>query len=158
MQYKNLSWLWISMIIVILDRLSKSWIIEHLSLGQSIKVFPFFNIIYTYNRGAAFSFLNEAGGWQAWLFVIIAIGVSIFIIFWLFRLTKKQTLGKLSLALILGGTIGNLYDRIMYKHVIDFLDFYISSWHYPVFNVADSAICIGAIILIIELIWKRKTL
>lgn len=146
------------MIIVILDRTTKFWIMQNLELGQKIKILPFFNLICTYNAGAAFSFLQGASGWQSWLFITVAIAVSIFIISWLFKLTRKQVWGNISLALILGGTLGNLYDRIMYKHVIDFLDFYVSNWHYPTFNIADSAICVGAFILMFELIWRKQPL
>ena len=130
--------------------------LNHLTLEEPVNIFPILNLFLTFNTGAAFSFLNEAGGWQEWLFIGIAVAASIFLTIWLIKISK-ETLLKISLALILGGTLGNLYDRIVYHKVIDFIDFYYEKWHYPVFNLADSAICIGAILLLIDLFRKPKS-
>jgi signal peptidase II len=153
---KKLHWILIALLVFAIDRISKIFVLTHLSLETPVEIFPFFNLFLTYNTGAAFSFLNKAGGWQKWLFSIIAVGISIYIVVWQFKIDIKNFWLKTSLSLILGGTLGNLYDRIVYHHVIDFLDFHYLDWHYPVFNLADSAICTGAIMLIIDIVRNRK--
>lgn len=145
-----MKWLWLSALIVILDQLSKTWIDTHLSLYQSIPVFPGFNITYARNYGAAFSFLSDAGGWQRWLFTLLAAAISIGMIIWLKRLKSNETFTAISISLILGGAIGNLIDRVLYGYVIDFLDVYYQTWHWPVFNVADSAITVGVVFMFYE--------
>ncbi|MDB5838692.1 MAG: lspA [Herminiimonas sp.] len=142
-------WLGIAAIVLLLDQLTKITITQMLSYGQSIRVTSFFNLVLAYNKGAAFSFLADEGGWQRYLFTGIAIAAVIFILFLLKR-HAGQRLFCWALALILGGAVGNLIDRIMYGHVIDFLDFYVNNWHWPAFNVADSAICVGAAMFIVD--------
>jgi len=154
--FKKYLWILLAIAIFALDRSTKTLVLDHLILEDPINVLPFLNLFFTFNTGAAFSFLNKASGWQEWLFIAIAVGVSLFLIAWQFRTAAKQSLLKIALALILGGTLGNLYDRIVYHKVIDFIDFYFRKWHYPIFNIADSAICIGAVLLLIDLICKEN--
>ncbi len=137
------------MIVMVLDVTSKYWVESTIAYGQIIPVTGFFNLVLTYNTGAAFSILSEASGWQRWLLSTIAAGASIVIIY-LLNKYKTEQLFCLSLSLILGGAIGNLWDRVTLGHVVDFLDFYIGDYHWPAFNIADSAIFVGAILLIID--------
>jgi len=143
-----LKWLWLSLLVIVLDQISKIWVSSSLSLYEAIPVTPFFNITLAHNTGAAFSFLADAGGWQRWFFTAIAAVVSVVIIVWLKRLPADERLQASALALVLGGAIGNVVDRLMHGHVVDFLDFYYGDYHWPAFNVADSAICVGAVLLI----------
>ena len=145
-----LKWLWLSALAVILDQASKQLVIASMRLYESIAVAPFFNLTYVQNTGAAFSFLSDAGGWQRWFFSVLALAVSIVLTVWLARLKDNETLLAISLALILGGAIGNLIDRVRYGYVIDFLDVYYQSWHWPAFNVADSAISLGVMLMLLE--------
>lgn len=146
----GLRWLWLTGLVLILDQLTKIWVLNDMDLYQSISVLPFFNLTYVHNYGAAFSFLSDAGGWQRWFFTAIAVIVSIVILVWLKQSKKEQVLLPCAFSLILGGALGNLYDRLVYGYVVDFLDFYLGNWHWPAFNLADSAIFIGAALLIID--------
>ncbi len=119
-------------------------------LYESIAVMPYFNLTYVHNTGAAFSFLSEAGGWQRWFFAAMAFIISGVLSVWLYRLKKHETLLAIALALVLGGAIGNLIDRLAYGYVIDFLDVYYQSWHWPAFNVADMAISLGVFLMLLE--------
>ncbi|MDH5480316.1 MAG: signal peptidase II [Nitrosomonas sp.] len=139
----------IALVILILDLFTKFWIESTMEFGQRIPVTSFFNLVLTYNAGAAFSFLSEQSGWQRWFLSGVAAIASILIVY-LLNKHKDEKLFCLSLSLILGGAIGNLYDRITLGHVVDFLDFYVGDYHWPAFNIADSAIMIGAALLIIE--------
>ena len=151
-------WIFITILVFALDRVTKILVLDYLPLGEPINILPIFNLFFTFNTGAAFSFLEQADGWQEWLFKAIAVGVSVSLIIWQFKITTKHLWLKIALALIIGGTLGNLYDRVIFHKVIDFLDFYFRQWHYPIFNIADSAICVGAIMLIIDIMRKeRKT-
>jgi signal peptidase II len=145
-----LKWLWLSLLAVILDQGSKLAIAGSMKLYQSIQVMPFFKLTYVHNTGAAFSFLSEAGGWQRWFFAGLALVISMVIAVWLTRLQKHETLLAVALALVLGGAVGNLIDRLAYGYVIDFLDVYYESWHWPAFNIADSAITLGVILMLVE--------
>lgn len=151
------SWILITLGVFLLDRISKMLVMQHLFLDQPLPLLPFLNFTFIYNPGAAFSFLSKASGWQEWLFGGLAVLVSCFIISWLLRLTKEQVWLRFSLALVLGGTLGNLVDRIFYHHVIDFILFYYGNNEFPAFNVADSAITIGAIILMINIFIREKS-
>lgn len=148
--FNMLKWLWLSLLAVVLDQGSKLAITSSMELYQSIPVIPFFNLTYVHNKGAAFSFLSEAGGWQRWLFAGLALVISCVIAVWLARLKQHETLLALALSLVLGGAIGNLIDRLAYGYVIDFLDVYYQTWHWPAFNVADSAITLGVILMLAE--------
>ncbi|WP_417508643.1 signal peptidase II [Methylophaga sp.] len=151
-----LKWLNLSALVIVFDQLSKWWANSALELYQSIDVLPFFNITLAYNHGAAFSFLASESGWQRWFFTGLAVVVSIVLLFWLKRLKADAKLEAISLALILGGALGNVIDRVIHGYVIDFLDVYYGTYHWPAFNVADSAICIGAILLILDS-FRNKT-
>jgi len=145
-----LKWLWLSLLVVVLDQGSKLIIDNSMRLYQSIPVMPYFNLTYVHNTGAAFSFLSEAGGWQRWFFAGLAILISAVIAVWLARLKQHETLLAIALSLVLGGAIGNLIDRLTYGYVIDFLDVYYGDWHWPAFNIADSAITLGVILMLVE--------
>ncbi len=142
-------WLTIAAIVIVLDQLSKAAISSHFAYGESLAVTPFFNLVLAHNTGAAFSFLNDAGGMQRWLFSAVAIAASVWIV-WLLRKHPTQKLFCFALAFILGGALGNLIDRIVYGYVVDFLDFYWGGYHFAAFNVADSAITCGAGLLILD--------
>jgi signal peptidase II len=156
-QIHPLQWLWLSLFVVILDQLTKVWISQTLRLYESIMVFPFFNLTLVHNTGAAFSFLASADGWQRWFLTGLASVISLVIVVWLSRLKVGDYGLAIALALILGGAIGNVTDRVIYGYVIDFLDFYYKAWHWPAFNVADSAISVGAVLLLIDAIGGDKS-
>ena len=146
----QLKWLWLSLLALVLDQCSKLIVDSSVQLYQSIPILPFFKITYLHNTGAAFSFLSEAGGWQRWFFAGLALVISIIITVWLSRLQKHETLLAIALSLILGGAVGNLIDRLAYGYVIDFLDVYYQNWHWPAFNIADSAITLGVGLMLLE--------
>ncbi len=149
-----LRWLWLSGLVIMLDQSSKLLAERLLSMHSAKPVIPgFFDLVLAYNKGAAFSFLADAGGWQRWFFTALAVAVSIFLILWLKRLRPGETLTAIALALILGGAVGNLIDRILYGHVIDFIHWYYRDFSWPAFNLADSAITLGATLLIIQAIF-----
>lgn len=151
-----LKWLSISLVVIVLDQITKSVAVNNLVLFQPVNLFPGFNFTLMYNEGAAFSFLSDASGWQRWFFTAVAIIVSIAIVFWLKTLAPGQRVTALSLTLILGGAIGNVWDRILLGHVVDFIDVYYASYHWPAFNIADSAITVGAAILIIDSLFHPR--
>jgi len=137
-------------LVLLLDGYSKALVGEALELYRPLEVFPWLNITLAHNYGAAFSFLSEAGGWQRWFFVALASAVSLVLLVWLLRLPRKDWVTGLALSLILGGAVGNLTDRIRLGYVIDFVDVHFGGWHYPAFNVADSAITCGVILLLVD--------
>lgn len=140
------TWLLCAVGTIALDQLTKWWIVGAFKEGERFNVLPFFDLILAYNPGAAFSFLAGAGGWQRWFFTVLALVVSIFILLWLRK--EKRFLPSLGLTLVLGGALGNVIDRLIHGKVVDFLLFYWQDWSYPAFNVADTAITCGAILLI----------
>jgi len=144
-------WLWlgVALIIFLVDQISKIAIVGAFQLGESLPLTSFFNLVRVHNPGAAFSFLADAGGWQRWFFTALGV-VAAMVMVYLLRMHAGQTLFCMALSLLLGGALGNVIDRVLYSHVIDFLDFYYGSWHFPAFNVADSAITIGACLLILD--------
>ena len=146
---KALYWFSLAALVAILDRASKAAVLESFAFGESRAVTDFFNLVLVFNKGAAFSFLATAEGWQTFFFATIAVVASLVIGFLILRNAGKKLFSG-SLALILGGALGNLYDRLVYGHVVDFLDFHAAAMHFPAFNVADSAITVGAGILIVE--------
>lgn len=152
----GLAWIWLSFFVITLDWMIKWVAATYLSLGKSVTVLSFFNLTLSHNRGAAFSFLNQQNGWQFWLFSGIAAVVSVIVFASLYRLPCHKKWLCVSLALILGGALGNLGDRLLHGYVIDFLDFYVNDWHWPAFNIADSAICAGACMLIVDIFRKPK--
>ncbi len=155
--FTMLKWLWLSLVAVILDQGSKFAITSSMQLYQSIQIMPHFNLTYVHNTGAAFSFLSEAGGWQRWFFAGLALVISVVIAVWLARLKQHETLLAVALSLVLGGAIGNLIDRLAYGYVIDFLDVYYQTWHWPAFNIADSAITLGVILMLVESFFLGRT-
>jgi len=146
----GLSWLWLTVLWLIADQVTKQLVVNNFELFQSVNVLPFFNLTYVQNPGAAFSFLADQDGWQRWFFTAIAAIASIVFSVWLAKTPKSQTLLSISIALMLSGALGNLIDRVLFGYVIDFLDFYIGNKHWPAFNVADSMIFIGAALMIID--------
>ena len=142
-------WLAIALAIIVLDQLTKVYFNTAYQYGQRVHLLPFFDFTLVYNRGAAFSFLAAAGGWQRWFFTLLGV-VAATVIVVLLKRHNGQKMFCLSLSLILGGALGNVIDRVIYGHVIDFLDFHVGGWHWPAFNVADSAICVGAVLLVID--------
>ena len=148
-------WLLLAVIVIVLDQTSKLAISSHFVYGESLAITSFFNLVLAHNTGAAFSFLSEAGGMQRWLFSLIAVVASVWIV-WLLRKHQAEKLFALALALILGGALGNLIDRIAYGYVVDFLDFHWAGYHFAAFNVADSAITCGAALLIWDGIRGKK--
>ena len=135
--------------VFVLDQVTKFWAERALTLYAPVEITGFFNLTLVYNPGAAFSFLSTAGGWQRWMFSGIALAAVTLILFWLARLPRDARLSILSLGLILGGAVGNLVDRLRLGKVVDFLDFHYAGLHWPAFNVADAAITVGAVCLII---------
>ena len=144
-------WLWlgVALVIFLLDQLTKIAIVGAFQLGESLPITSFFNLVRVHNAGAAFSFLADAGGWQRWFFTGLGT-VAALVMVYLMRTHAGQTLICWALSLLLGGAVGNVVDRVLYSHVIDFLDFYYGTWHFPAFNVADSAITMGACLLILD--------
>lgn len=134
--------------VVLLDQASK-WAAEHWLAGRSLRLFDWFDLQLAYNQGAAFSFLSQAGGWQRWFFVAVAVIASLVMLAWLRRLGPGERMTALALGLILGGAVGNLIDRVLWGHVIDFIVWHYRDWYWPAFNLADSAISVGAVLLII---------
>jgi signal peptidase II len=152
-----LNWLWLSALVVGLDQLTKQLVDRSMELYESVGLLPFFQLTYLRNQGAAFSFLSQAGGWQRWFFIGLAVIASSAICYWLSRLGKSQRWEAAAWALVLGGALGNLIDRIIYGYVIDFLDVFYGEWHWPAFNVADSAITIGVAMLLIDSVRPRHS-
>lgn len=152
-----LKWLWLSTLVFVLDQASKVWVVENFDLYESIKLLPSLNLTYVHNTGAAFSFLSSAGGWQRWFFVAVTLVAVTILIIWLMRLKLHERWTAVTLTLILGGALGNLFDRIAYAYVIDFVDVYYGTWHWPVFNVADAAISVGVGMMLIDTFWNQNT-
>ena len=146
----KLAWFFLTALILVADQLTKTWIVTDFSYGQGRVITDLFNLVHVHNYGAAFSFLSDAGGWQRWFFTILSSIVSVVIVVCITRLPRQRWLESLALALILGGALGNLYDRVFLGYVIDFLDFHWSGRHFPAFNVADSGITVGAFLLILD--------
>jgi len=145
-----LKWLWLSALVAALDLATKAVASHYLVLYQPVPVFPGFNWTLAHNSGAAFSFLASESGWQRWFFSVIALVVSIGITIWIKRLKPTETWLAVALALVLGGAVGNLWDRVTLGYVVDFIDVYYQQSHWPAFNIADSAISVGAVLLIID--------
>ena len=146
----GLRWLWLTLICLILDQVTKQLVVGSFELYESVSVLPIFSITYVQNLGAAFSFLADQGGWQRWFFTAIAAIASIVFIVWLAKTPRSQTILSIAFALMLSGAVGNLIDRAMFGYVIDFIDFHWSGKHFPAFNVADSMIFIGAALMILD--------
>lgn len=153
----QLRWLWLSLCVVIVDQLSKAVITAHLHPFDSIRVLPVFNIVLLENTGAAFSFLANQPGWQRWFFILLALVITTGIVVWLWRLSGEGMRWiACGLALVAGGAIGNVIDRIRYGYVIDFIQVHYQQWFYPAFNAADSAITVGAIMLVLDGLFRQR--
>lgn len=150
-----LPWLGLALIILIADQATKVLVMGYFRLGESLTVTSFFNLVRAHNSGAAFSFLASAAGWQRWFFTVIGIGAAIFIV-WMLRSHAAQRLFSFALACILGGAVGNVVDRLLHGHVVDFLQFHWGGWYFPAFNVADAAITVGAVGLILDEILRVR--
>ncbi len=143
--------LWLAAVVFILDQLSKWAAMEWLTPHVPVPVLPLFNLMLAFNSGAAFSFLSDAGGWQRWLFIALATVISAFLVYWLRQLQAQERWTGIALGLILGGALGNVWDRIFRSgYVVDFIDIYYKSAHWPAFNLADSGICVGVVIIMIQ--------
>lgn len=146
----GLRWFWLAVVVLLLDLGSKMLVMDYFQLGESMPLIPFLNLTYAHNPGAAFSFLADKDGWQRWLFALIAIAIVIALLILMYRCSGKQRLNNIAFAMIIGGALGNLFDRMVHGFVIDFIDFYVKGWHYPIFNLADSFICVGAALVVLE--------
>ena len=140
----------LALLVLAVDQATKLWAAGTLDYGMPVTVLPFFNLTLVHNTGAAFSFLADAGGWQRIFFIVVSGVVSLVLVAWLWRLPRDARLLGIALALVLGGAGGNLVDRVAYGYVIDFLDFHAAGWHWPAFNVADSAISCGVVLLLAD--------
>ena len=145
-----MKWLWVSVVVLILDQCTKLLADAMLSMHQSVTLLPFLALRKAYNYGAAFSFLGDASGWQRWFFIALALVVIAILVTWLRRLPADNTGARMALVLILGGAAGNVIDRLVYGYVIDFIDVFYGSWHWPTFNIADSAISVGVFLLLVD--------
>jgi len=150
-------WLWLSVLLVAFDQVTKLLASAHLDLHRPLALVPFLNLTLTHNDGAAFSFLSGAGGWQRWFFTAVATGVSVFLLAWMRRLAPGQRAVGIALALVLGGALGNLIDRLWLGYVVDFVDLHYAGWHWPAFNLADSGITVGVAILIADALFGQGT-
>jgi signal peptidase II len=150
-------WFAISIAIIVLDQLTKYYAAQELTLYQAVPVFPGFNLTLMHNPGAAFSFLSQAGGWQRWFFIGLTSIISVAIIIWMHGLPAGKRWLLMALAFVLGGALGNLWDRINLGYVIDFIEVYYNDMYWPAFNIADSAISIGAVMLIIDAFFFNQT-
>lgn len=158
-RFGHLAWLWLSLLVFVVDQVSKFYFDSSLSMYQQIVIIPdYFSWTLAYNTGAAFSFLADAAGWQRWFFAAIALVVSVVLVVWLKRLKPSETWLAVALALVLGGALGNLVDRVMFGHVVDFiLLHWHQQWYFPAFNVADMAITGGAILLALDMFKSEKS-
>ena len=150
-----LPWYALALLIILLDQYSKGLASASLDYGRPVEVFSWFNLTLQHNSGAAFSFLSNAGGWQRYFFSAIAIVISLVLVVWLYRLGREQRLLALSLGLILGGAIGNLWDRLVLGYVVDFISVHYGGSYFPAFNVADSAISVGAVCMLLDSFLQR---
>jgi signal peptidase II len=148
--------LWISALVVVLDQLSKFWVVSAFDEYEVLTVWPVFNLTLVYNTGAAFSFLSDAGGWQRWFFISLGVVISIVLAIWLGQLHARERLTAYGLAFVIGGAVGNLIDRIWLGKVVDFLQWHWQEWYWPSFNLADSAITLGVVLLLIDGLFLAK--
>ncbi len=150
----KLKWLWLAVLVIVVDLGTKALATALLTYANPVPVVPLFNLTLLHNTGAAFSFLAGADGWQRWFFVTLALVVSVVLVYWLRSLKRGETWTAIAIVLILGGALGNVYDRVVHGYVVDFLHFYWQDWHFPAFNVADIAITVGAGMMILDMFRK----
>lgn len=146
----GLRWLWLAVAVLVIDLGSKFLVLQHFMLGETLPLIPSLNLHYARNYGAAFSFLADKEGWQRWFFACIAIGICVVLVIMMYRDKASQKLNNIAYALIIGGALGNLFDRLWHGFVVDMIDFYVGDWHFATFNLADTAICIGAALIVLE--------
>ena len=151
-----LIWLWLSVFVIAFDLITKLLAEHYLTYAQPVPILPVFDLTLLYNPGAAFSFLAGEDGWQRWFFTAIAVGVSIMLMSWLYKLPRSNKGLAMALALILGGALGNLYDRLADGHVVDFISVHWDNSYFPAFNIADSAITVGAIMLVLDVFLEAR--
>lgn len=151
-----LNWLWLAAVVIALDLGTKALASSMLSYGEPVPVLPFFNLTLLHNTGAAFSFLAGEAGWQRWFFIGLAAVVSVVLVRWLATLKSGERWMACAITLILGGAIGNVYDRVVHGYVVDFLHFYWNQYHFPAFNLADTAITVGAVMMVVDLFRKPQ--
>ncbi|MEZ5442071.1 MAG: signal peptidase II [Lysobacterales bacterium] len=147
-KWANLPWLAVSAVVVLLDQLTKIWALQTLRYAEPVPVIPGLNWTLVYNRGGAFSLFHSADGWQTVFFLAVACTISVVLLVWLWREPARGWLPRVPIVMIIGGAVGNVIDRLRYGHVIDFIDVYVSDWHWPAFNIADSAISVGVMLLL----------
>lgn len=152
----SLKWLWLALLVILLDQGSKWLAVGLLQYAQPVYLLPVFDLTLLHNTGAAFSFLADMGGWQRWFFALIAIGMSAYLSHWLAKTPAGQWRQCMALALIIGGAVGNLIDRVWLGYVVDFISLHWGNHYYPAFNLADSAITLGAVLLIWDLVFNQK--
>ena len=150
-------WLWLSVVVVILDQLTKFWVATHLAIGEQLSLFPWLNLRIAYNTGAAFSFLGNAGGWQIYLLSGLSLLAVVIILLWMRSVARNEYLLAIGFSLVMGGAVGNLIDRLSLGYVIDFIDFHLGAWHFATFNLADSAISVGAVLLVIHFLCDQRS-
>ena len=151
------NWLWLSLLVIGADQLTKYYVVDNLDLFDRVELFFMLDLTLLHNTGAAFSFLSDAGGWQRWMFIALGLVVSLAIVFWLRGIPRRgQTWLAIALALIVGGALGNVIDRVLYGYVIDFISVHYLDWYFPAFNVADSAITVGAAMIIIDSLFLER--
>lgn len=152
LKQSGVRWLWLALLVFVADIGIKLVVMNSMGYGweNRIEILPFFNLLYVHNYGAAFSFLSDQAGWQRWFFTAIAFVVTGLLAFWMRRLPASDKWNNIAYALIIGGAVGNVFDRVVHGFVVDYLDFYWGNYHWPAFNLADSAICIGAAMIILD--------
>jgi signal peptidase II len=150
-----LLWLGLALLVIVLDQFSKTLILGWFQYGEGRAITSFFNLVRAHNTGAAFSFLHDAGGWQRWFFTALGVAASAFIV-WMLRKHPAQRLFCFAISMILGGALGNVIDRLRFGAVYDFLDFHVAGWHWPAFNLADSAITVGVILLLLDGLFEPR--
>jgi signal peptidase II len=153
--FRALPWFALALVVILLDQYTKRLATDGLEYGRPVEVFWWFNLTLQHNTGAAFSFLQDAGGWQRYFFSVTAMGISVALAIWLIVMRRGQWLLALALGLILGGALGNLWDRMMLGYVVDFVSVHYQGWYFPTFNVADSAISVGAVLLLLDSVLHR---
>ncbi|MFN3235233.1 MAG: signal peptidase II [Gammaproteobacteria bacterium] len=153
---RNMRWLWLSLLVIVCDQVTKIFIVSHFTLNESVRLFPVLNFTLEYNRGAAFSFLSEASGWQNLFFIVVSLVAIVVMLVWLCRSSRHAVFLHAGLASIVGGAVGNLIDRVRLGYVIDFIEAHIGNAYWPVFNVADSMITIGVVLLIFSMALSKS--
>lgn len=152
----GLVWLWLAVLSLVVDQATKLYVLANFKLHESVDLLPFFDFTYAQNKGAAFSFLSDAGGWQRWFFTVIAVSISGVLIYWLRGLHRSQKGLSIAYSLVLSGAIGNLIDRLSYGFVVDFIHVFYKTQSFPIFNVADMAICCGAFLIILDAFLNKE--